>query len=146
MGILGVATKFVFTCEICAWQCQAFIVYKRHLPSMPFYESHSYRRSRLSDSERTQLSITPARRETLAFLRKSRDSPSRRASGCMGGDLSAVVASASRRPRTSKCIVKVSSRPVQIATPAFQSTPGLPQAHRRSSGVLSTILRKSLDT
>ena len=35
---------------------------------------------------------------------------------------------------------------MQIATPAFQPTPGLPRAHRRSSGVLSTILRKSLDT
>ncbi len=62
---------------------------------------------------RRQLSITPARCETLAFLRKSRDSPSRRASGCMGGDLSAVVASASRRPRASKCLVKVGSRPAR---------------------------------
>ena len=79
---------------------------------MSFYESH-----------RRQPSITPARRETLAFLRKSRDSPSRRASGCMGGDLSAVVASASRRPRTSMCLVKVGSRPAQIATPAFQPPP-----------------------
>ena len=60
--------------------------------------------------ERRRPSITPARRETLAFLRKSRDSPSRRASGCMGGDLSAVVASASRRPRASTCLVKVGSR------------------------------------
>ena len=41
----------------------------------------------------------------------------------MGGDLSAVVASPSRRPRTSMCLVKVGSRPAQIATPAFQPTP-----------------------
>ena len=45
----------------------------------------------------------------------------------MGGDLSAVIASASRRPRTSMCLVKAGSRPVQIATPAFQPTPGLPR-------------------
>ena len=60
----------------------------------------------------------------------------------MGGDLSAVVASASRRPRTSMCLVKVGSRTVQIAAPAFQLTPGLPRAHHRSSGVLSTIFDK----
>ena len=41
----------------------------------------------------------------------------------MGGDLSAVIASASRRPRTSMCLVKAGSRPVQIAAPAFQPTP-----------------------
>lgn len=64
----------------------------------------------------------------------------------MGGDLSAVIASASRRPRTSMCLVKAGSRAVQIATPAFQLTPGLPRFHPRSSGILSTILGKSLDT
>ena len=32
---------------------------------------------------------------------------------CMGGDISAVVASASRRPRTSPCLVNVSSRAVR---------------------------------
>ena len=41
----------------------------------------------------------------------------------MGGDLSAVIASASRRPRTSMCLVKAGSRPVQIATPAFLPPP-----------------------
>ena len=61
---------------------------------------------------------------------------------CKGGDLSAVIASASRRPRTSICLVKVGSRPVQIATPAFQSNPGLPRFPPRSSGVLSTIFDK----
>ena len=60
----------------------------------------------------------------------------------MGGDISAVVASPSRRPRTSMCLVKAGSRPVQIATPAFQSNPGLPRFHPRSSGVLSTIFDK----
>ena len=60
----------------------------------------------------------------------------------MGGDLSAVIASASRRPRTSKCLVKAGSRPVQMATPAFQPTPGLPRFPPRSSGVLSTIFDK----
>ena len=60
----------------------------------------------------------------------------------MGGDLSAVIASASRRPRTSMCLVKAGSRPVQIATPAFQSNPGLPRFPPRSSGVLSTIFDK----
>ena len=52
---------------------QTFIRINRHLPSMTFYESHSYRRSRLSDSERTQLSITPDRRKTLVFSRKSQE-------------------------------------------------------------------------
>ena len=61
---------------------------------------------------------------------------------CMGGDLSAVVASTSRRPRTSMSLVKAGSRPVQIATPAFQSNPGLPRFPPRSSGVLSTIFDK----
>ena len=60
----------------------------------------------------------------------------------MGGDLSAVITSASRRPRTSMCLVKAGSRPVQIATPAFQPTPGLPRFRPRSSGVLSTIFDK----
>ena len=32
---------------------------------------------------------------------------------CMGGDISVVVASASRRPRTSPCLVNVSSRPAR---------------------------------
>ena len=42
-----------------------------------------------------------------------------------GGDISAVAASASRRPRTSMCLVKAGSRAVQIASPAFQSNPSL---------------------
>ena len=46
-------------------------IYKAHLPSAPFYESHSHRRSRLSISERTQPSIAPDIRKTLAFLRKA---------------------------------------------------------------------------
>ena len=60
----------------------------------------------------------------------------------MGGDLSVVVPSASRRPPPSMCLVKDGSRPVQIATPAFQSNPGLPRFPPRSSGVLSTIFDK----
>ena len=48
-----------------------------------------------------ELSITPDHRKTLAlFIKKPRDLPLRRSSGCMGGDISAVVPSASRRPRT----------------------------------------------
>ena len=61
---------------------------------------------------------------------------------CMGGNLSAVVASVSRRPRTSLCLVMASIRPVPLVTPAFQSNPGLPRFHPRSSGVLSTIFDK----
>ena len=41
----------------------------------------------------------------------------------MGGDISAVVPSVSRRPRTSKCLVMAGSRQVQIASPAFQPPP-----------------------
>ena len=65
---------------------------------------------------------------------------------CMGGDLGAVVASASSRPRTSMCLVKVGSRSARCKTPAFQFSPGLPRFNLRSSGILSTILGKSLDT
>ena len=127
--------------------CQAFLVLKWHSSSSDRKRIVSNRRSRLSVSERTRLSITTDCRKTLViFTKMPRDLPLRQSSGCMGGNLSAVVDSTSRRPRTSMCLVKAGSRPVQIATPAFQSTPGLPRAHRRSSGVLSTILRKSLDT
>ena len=52
-----------------------------------------------------ELSITPDRRKTLAlFIKRSRDLLVRRSSGCMGGDISAVVPSASRRPRTFSCL------------------------------------------
>ena len=50
----------------------------------------------------------------------------------MGGDLSAVIASASRRPRTSMCLVTASSRPVPLVTPAFQSN-GSAELQRRCS-------------
>ena len=80
------------------------------------------------------------------FYKMPRDLPLRQSSECMGGDLRAVVTGESRRPRASEYLAKVGSRPVQRATPAFQTTTGLPRAHRRSSGVLSTILGKSLDT
>ena len=129
--MITLRSKFQFFYEICAWQCQAFLVYKRH--------SSSSDRKRI---ERRRLSITPARRETLAFLRKSRDSPSRRASGYMGGDLSAVVASTSRRPRTSECLVKDGSRPVQIATPAFQPPPVCHDSGPGHQVVTDDFLRK----
>ena len=77
-----------------------------------------------------------------SFHRKAKRLAFKAVLRCMGGDLSAVIASASRRPRTSKCFVKAGSRPVQIATPAFQSNPGLPRFPPRSSGVLSTIFDK----
>ena len=41
----------------------------------------------------------------------------------MGGDLSAVVASASRRPRASTCLVKVGSRPALERLQHFNSAP-----------------------
>ena len=77
-----------------------------------------------------------------SFHRKAKRLAFKAVLRCMGGDISAVVASPSRRPRTSMCLVKAGSRPVQIATPAFQSNPGLPRFHPRSSGVLSTIFDK----
>jgi len=47
-----------------------------------------------------ELSITPDRRKTLVIFTKSQETCSLKAVlRCMGGDLSAVVASASRRPR-----------------------------------------------
>ena len=75
-----------------------------------------------------------------------RDLPLRQSSGCMDGDISVVVARASRRPRASMRLVKVGNTIVALATPAFQFSPGLSWFQPRSSGVLSTILRKSLDT
>ena len=78
----------------------------------------------------------------MSFHRKAKRLAFKAVLRCMGGDLSAVIASASRRPRTSMCLVKAGSRPVQIATPAFQSNPGLPRFPPRSSGVLSTIFDK----
>ena len=91
---------------------------------------------------RRRLSITQDCRKTLVFSQKSQELAFKAVLRCMGGDLSAVLASASRRPRTSMCLVKAGSRPVQIATPAFQSNPGLPRFPPRSSGVLSTIFDK----
>ena len=100
---------------------------------MPFYESHQRQAIHYFGPPRNfSLSTKVKRFAFKAVLR------------CMGDDISTVVASASRRPRTSMCLVKDGSRPVQIATPAFQPTPGLPRFHPRSSGILSTIFPKSL--
>ena len=115
-------------------RCNVEFIQNRHLPSC---QNKFVKKATIYNSGPPRNSSLSAKVKRFAFKACLR---------CMGGDLSAVVASTSRRPRTSKCLVKVGRRPVQIATPAFQSTPGLPRAHRRSSGVLSTILRKSLDT
>ena len=67
------------------------------------------------------LSITPDRRKTLVFFTKSQETCSLKAVlRCKGGDLSAVVPSASRRPRTSLAYVKAGSCTVPLSTPAFQ--------------------------
>lgn len=75
---------------------------------MKQYELHRISRVKaalaLFPAVRRQLSITLDRRETLVFLRKSRDSPLRRSSGCKGGNLSAVVRITSRRPLTFSCL------------------------------------------
>ena len=76
-----------------------------------------------ADRQTTTIYNSGPPQDSSHFYKMPRDLPSRRASGCMGGDLSAVVASPSRRPQTSMCLVKVGSRPAQIATQAFQSTP-----------------------
>ena len=82
---------------------------------------------------RRQLSITPDRRKTLSlFIKRSRDLPSKAVLRCMGGDLTAVVASASRRPRPSSRLVKAGSRTVPRVTPAFQSG-GSAELQRRCS-------------
>ena len=46
------------------------------------------------------LSMTPDRRKTLVFPGKAKRLAFKAVLRCMGGDLSAVVPSASRRPRT----------------------------------------------
>ena len=103
---------------------------------MSFYESH-----------RRQLSITTDCRKTLViFTKMPRDLPLRQSSGCMDGDISVVVTHASRRPPTSMRLVKVGNTIVALETPAFQFSPGLSWFRPRSSGALSTILGKSLDT
>ena len=47
-----------------------------------------------------ELSITPDRRKTLVFSQKAKRLAFKAVLRCKGGDLSAVVPSASRRPRT----------------------------------------------
>ena len=95
-----------------------------------------------ADRKKTTIYNSGPPQDSRLFSKKPRDLPSKAVLRCMGGDLSAVIASASRRPRTSMCLVKACSRQVQIATPAFQSNPGLPRFPPRSSGVLSTIFDK----
>ena len=72
-------------------------------PMKPFFESH----------HRRAIFYYGPQQDSSLFVEKPRDLPLRQSSGCMGGDLSAVVASGSRRPRTSECLVKVSSRTVR---------------------------------
>ena len=66
---------------------------------------------------------------------------------CMasGGDISAVAACVSRRPRASKCLVKVGSRTARWKTPAFQSTIGLSWFRPRSSGRYRRFSTKIVD-
>ena len=112
--------------------CRGFVVYiKRHLPSADSTRSAEGNYLLLRTAAR--LSSFHGKAKRLAFQAVLR---------CMGGDISAVVASTSRRPRTSMCLVKAGSRLVQIATPEFQPNPGLPRFPPRSSGVLSTIFDK----
>ena len=59
------------------------------------------------------------------FYKMPRDLPLRQSSGCMDGDISVVVARASRRPRTSMRLVKIGNPIVAFATPAFQFSLGL---------------------
>ena len=67
-----------------------------------------------------------------SFHRKAKRLAFKAVLRCLGGDLSAVIASASRRPRTSKCLVMASSRPVPLVTPAFQFS-GSAELQRRCS-------------
>ena len=76
-----------------------------------------------ADRQKTTIYNSGPLQDSRLFSKKPRDLPSKAVLRCMGGDLSAVIASASRRPRTSMCLVKAGSRPVQIAAPAFQPTP-----------------------
>ena len=76
---------------------------------MSFYESHRRRPIYYSGPPRNSSLSTKVKR--FAFKACLR---------CMGGDISAVVPSASRLPRTSPCLVNVSSRAVRWKTPAFQ--------------------------
>ena len=103
---------------------------------MSFYESH--RRRAIYNSGLPQ--------DSRHFIKCQETCLIRQSSGCMDGDISVVVARASRRPRTSMRLVKVGNTIGALATPAFQFSPGLSWFHPRSSGALSTILGKSLDT
>ena len=96
-----------------------------------------------ADRQKTTIYNSGLPQDSRHFYKMPRDLPLRQSSECMGGDLRAVVTGESRRPRASEYLVKVGSRPVQRATPAFQTTTGLPRAHRRSSGVLSTIFQEN---
>ena len=59
-----------------------------------------------ADRKKTTFYNSGPPQDSSHFYKMPRDLPLRRASGCIFGDLSAVVASASRRPRASKCLVK----------------------------------------
>ena len=59
------------------------------------------------------------------FYKMPRDLLLRQSSGCMDGEISVVVAQASRRPRASMRLVKVGNTIVALAPPAFQFSPGL---------------------
>ena len=65
-------------------------MYKAVSPSMSLYESH----------RRRPIYYSGPAQDSRLFSKKPRELPSKAVLRCMGGDLSAVVPSASRRPRT----------------------------------------------
>ena len=90
---------------------QISISYTAVSPKMSFFKSH----------HRRAIHNSGPPQDSRLFTEKPRDLPSKAVLRCMGGDLSAVIPSASRRPRPSSRLVKAGSRTVPRVTPAFQS-------------------------
>ena len=81
-----------------------------------------------ADRQKTTIYNYGLPQDSRHLYKMPRDLPLRQSSWCMGGDISAVVASKSRRPRTSKCLVKVvvgqcKERPQHFNRPRFVMIP-----------------------
>ena len=78
-----------------------------------------------ADRQKTTIYNYGLPQDSRHFYKMPRDLLLRQSSGCMDGDISVVVARASRRPRTSMRLVKVGNTIVALARPSFHSTTGL---------------------
>ena len=76
-----------------------------------------------ADRQKTTIYNYGLPQDSRHFYKMPRDLPLRQSSGCMDGDISAVVAHASRRPPTSMRLVKVGNTIVALETPSISIQP-----------------------